>query len=106
MVIARIHDFGFMTEGHADYDDYGYDIVCSAISALTQTIAIALEKYCKAKVTATRGNIIVDLDERSEISHILLNTLRLGLHEIREEYPDHLQIQVKRGVFMSEDRKK
>ena len=99
MVIARIHDFGFMTEGHADYDEHGYDIVCSAISALTQTIALGLEKHCKAKVQATSGNIIVDLDERSNESHVMLDALRLGLHEIRQEYPDHLQIQVKKGVF-------
>ena len=99
MVIARITDYGFMISGHADYDEYGYDIVCAGISSLTQSIAIALNKYSKAEVKYTKSGLVVDIGKKDEISKILLDTLRMGLLEIEKEYPNHIQIQIKKGVF-------
>lgn len=99
MVTARITDYGFMISGHADYDEYGYDIVCAGISSLTQSIAIALNKYSKAEVEYTKSGLVVDIGKKDEISKILLDTLRIGLLEIENEYPNHIQVQIKKGVF-------
>ena len=99
MVRVNITDFGFVIDGHADYDERGYDIVCSAISALSQSVAMALKLYSRAKVFNTSGHIGVDLDERSDISNMLLNTLRMGLLEIQKEYPKHILVRTKKGVF-------
>lgn len=99
MVTARITDLGYVITGHANYDEYGYDVVCAGISALTQTIALALQRYCKAKVQATSGWLTVDVEEPDDVSNVLLHALKMGLDNISMEYPEHLQIRVKRGVF-------
>lgn len=99
MVTARITDLGYMITGHANYDEYGYDIVCAGISSLTQSIAIALNKYSKAEVRHTKNGMVVDIGKKDEISKILLDTLRMGLLEIEKEYPNHIQVQIKKGVF-------
>lgn len=97
MVDASITKYGYVVSGHADYDEYGYDIVCSAISALTQTIAISLKKYCKAKIEVISGGVVVELSECSYESMLLLNTLMLGLIEIQDEYPKHLKVRIQKG---------
>ena len=99
MVRAYISDFGFNIQGHANYDEYGFDIVCSAISAISQSVAMALRKHSKAKVSVTRGWVSVDLDTSSETSTMLLDVLKMGLLEIEKEYPEHLEVRIKRGVF-------
>lgn len=99
MVRAEITDYGFIITGHADYDDYGHDIVCAGISALSQSIAMSLKKYCKGKVKATNGWLMVDLERPNNTSKKLLDTLRMGLLEIEKEHPKHLEVRVKKGVF-------
>lgn len=99
MVKVRITDYGFMASGHADYEEKGYDIVCAGVSALTQSIAISLNKYFKADVKHTKNGMVVDIDRPSDVSKILLDTLRMGLNEIEKEYPNHIQVQIKKGVF-------
>ena len=99
MVKANITNWGFDITGHADYDDNGYDVVCAGISALSQSIALALNKHCKVNAKATNGWLTVELKEPSPDSLLLLDTLRLGLLEIEKEYPNHIQVRVQRGVF-------
>lgn len=99
MVIANITDYGFDIKGHADYDDNGYDIVCSAISALSQSVAIELQKHCKAKVRSTNGWIAVDIEEPTELSIRLIGVLVTGFYNIANDYPKHLQYRVKKGLY-------
>lgn len=93
--------WGFTVNGHADYDEYGYDIVCSAISALTQSVALALQKHCEADYIATGGNMMVHLNDSTCASDVLLDTLRIGLTAIQEEYPNHIRILNKEGECIS-----
>lgn len=100
MVEAKITDYGFVITGHADYAKHGYDIVCAGISALSQSIAIALKKHCKAKAQFTNGlGIVVDIERPTDESTMLLDVLRIGLLHIERDYPEHLQVRIKRGVF-------
>lgn len=99
MVRAYITKYGFTVQGHANYDEYGFDIVCSAISAISQSVAITLKKYAKVKVSVSGGWVSVDLETPTKETSMLLDVLRLGLIEIEKEYPKHLQVKVARGVF-------
>lgn len=98
MVEVNITDQGFFISGHAKYDEYGYDIVCSAISALSQSIAMAIKKHGKAKIRFTNGWANVELKEFSKETEILIDVLRMGLLEIEKEYPKHLEVRVAKGV--------
>ena len=41
---------GFVAKGHSGYAKHGEDIVCAAVSALTQTAYLGLEKLVKAEM--------------------------------------------------------
>ena len=38
---------GFTIKGHADYDEAGSDIVCAAVSALSQPCWVSYSMLCK-----------------------------------------------------------
>ena len=89
---------GFQFSGHAGYGDAGEDIVCSAVSMLSITIANAIEKFTEDEfqyyaVNEEEGFFHFRLKKVSADSGLLLDTLLLGLKELEESYGDHIQIQ-------------
>ena len=92
-------DFGICAEGHAEYNP-GNDIVCSAISALLQTLWAGLEMYCFTNVEhkqhsgafELRGKISRFKDHESKAT-ALFNSIVYGLDLISKNYPDHVKIE-------------
>lgn len=96
MIEITVSPFHFEVSGHAEYDEQGKDIVCSAVSAIVQTTILGLQKYNKLKwhdnsdgficaVLRTDSSVVITKD-------ILLSTMLLGLRKIEYEYPDYIQI--------------
>lgn len=83
---------GFVILGHAQYDEYGKDIVCSAVSSLTQTIAMGIEKFCNGAYMIDKGDLSVVYDKDNTMSKFLIETMLLGLREIEKDYPNNLKI--------------
>ena len=91
---------GFTCAGHADYDKAGRDIVCSAVSALTQTCVLGLTDVIgiKAGVSVDENDgitCILDRDAPEELkkqAELLFRTLEKGLCSIKEAYPKNLKI--------------
>lgn len=95
--------YGYEVLGHADYDDYGYDIVCASISTLIFTAINSLESVAKYKESelnikmAENGYmsfslLINDNDPRLNIANIILETTFIGLNSIEEEYGQYINI--------------
>ncbi len=90
---------GFIVKGHALYAPHGEDIVCSAVSVLTQTAVLALKELVGAelKVSITEGNMVCrvipsgDAVKREKTS-LILESMLLGLRETEKSYPDFLKI--------------
>lgn len=90
---------GFQSEGHADAGEYGYDIVCSAVSALSISTANAIESLTQAQMTEEAddegGFLKVMLTPQSEDDHdaqLLMKSLRLGISQMADSYPDNIRI--------------
>lgn len=94
--------------GHANFDSYGQDIVCSAVSALSTAVlneihASGLNITMTKTFHPVEGNEIhVELiGTHHEISNEyevkLLNMLKVNLQEIEQQYPDNIKV-----VFESE----
>lgn len=87
---------GFELKGHAGYDEFGYDIVCSAVTSNSVAVINSLDSLLKVspkKIVAEDGNIILELFEKDiEKSQLLLRHLRLTLEEISKEYPKNIKI--------------
>ena len=95
---------GFLAKGHTGYAEAGEDIVCAAVSALTQTAYLGVAELAKAEVTVKQkdGELRVMLsegisDEEREKAELILGTMLLGLRSIEENYSDYLKV-LKREV--------
>ncbi len=89
---------GFECSGHAGYAQAGNDIVCAAVSVLTVTCANALETVAHVKplVKASEGKMLLALPHGSgREAQIILQTLRQGLRDLKDEYPDYLLLREK-----------
>ncbi len=99
MLLSGDQPVGFEATGHADFADPGSDIVCSAVSALTQTTLMGLKEIVKAPVgfSMEDGNLYCILgddssEEQLQEAKLLLNVMRLGLESIAQTYREHLII--------------
>ncbi len=91
----------FESDGHAYYDEIGYDIVCAAVSALTITAVNALEAVAKITPIVDMGDgdgylycgLPEDLsDEQWLKSGVIFETVIVGLKDIENTYSDHIHI--------------
>ncbi len=83
--------------GHANYDEYGRDIVCAGISALVQALIGWLEenhyRASFASVDQKEGELVISADGGEDIAAIF-NMASIGLMQIADSYPDHVQIDI------------
>ena len=84
---------GFEVHGHAGFAPEGGDIVCSAVSALTQTTALGLTELLHLDVglTMEKGDMQCALGPecpavQSERAALLIDTMALGLASIEDAY--------------------
>lgn len=89
---------GYAAEGHANGRRSGeYDLVCSAVSALTQTGVNALCAVAGVEpdVTVQDGLlrcILPDGTETDEQAQTVLRTVLQGLMDVKKSYPKQLRI--------------
>ena len=95
---------GFLSTGHAGYGEAGEDIVCSAISALTQSCYLGLTQVVGLK---EGEQLSVSIDEKKGMSCVLAGdtrgeqmekaellflTMEAGLASVMEGYRKALKI--------------
>lgn len=79
--------------GHANYDDYGKDIVCSAVSAISIGALNALKNIENYAITQKEGLIIIENKNKSSYDdNIVLNAMLIQLKTIEQSYPKFIQI--------------
>lgn len=92
---------GYRAEGHSGYAAAGADIVCAAVSALTQTALNGLANVLKAPVRFeqddSRAFIEAELtpeatEDQIQQAQFLLVTLLEGLQAIQRGYPRNVRI--------------
>ena len=86
---------GFEAKGHAGAGPKGNDIVCAAVSVLTDSVFLGLDRHLKRPLewSADSGDISVRLkDAPDDKTEAILATMVLGLTEIQKLYPDKLRI--------------
>ena len=92
---------GFRAQGHTGYARAGQDIVCAAVSALTQSTLNGLRSVLKAPVMFDIDDQGASLEaeltpeaskEQVEQAQLLLVTLLEGLQAIERSYPRNVRI--------------
>lgn len=85
---------GFKLDGHASFRNYGYDIVCAAISSLSINTINSLQEIAHKEVDVYQGDGYIEYKlhcKPSIQSNILLESARLGYMSIAEEYPHNVK---------------
>lgn len=88
--------YRYKVEGHSNYDIYGKDIVCAGVSALSQTIFLALNEICNLKysIDDEKGYMdvfILDKNLNKKEIQILFKAFEIGIKSIQESYPKHVR---------------
>jgi uncharacterized protein YsxB (DUF464 family) len=79
--------------GHADFADYGKDIVCSAVSSIATTTInniIALDNKA-ITYSADEGDILITNND-SEMASKLLDNMIMMLEDLAKDYPKNIKI--------------
>ncbi|MBR1710947.1 MAG: ribosomal-processing cysteine protease Prp [Clostridia bacterium] len=96
---------GFVARGHAGGNrDTEYDMICSAVSALTQTAVNALEAVAEIlpEAEVSDGYLSCFLPdhlgkEKEKTAETIMRTILVGLTNIEESYPKHIRIEIRNG---------
>ena len=90
----------FEIKGHADFKEYGQDIICSAVSAVAQMTLNGLQLK-NLKYTEKEGYIFCDL-EKSELSNeeydkanILTEAMFSYLREVSKIYEKYVNLKIR-----------
>ena len=93
VVISRGDGYidGYKLTGHADYDDYGKDIICSAMSMLAintvNSLTILAEEICEVEQDEESGLLSVKFDHRPNAeADLLLRSFEMGVQGVIDQY--------------------
>ena len=101
VTVKRVEDkiVELTVRGHSGYADYGQDVVCAAVSAITQTALLGLIHYA--------GNVRYERDEKKGYLHIvvpnepetvcrgIVETAVIGLKDIAKGYGTFVRVEEK-----------
>jgi len=93
-------EIGLRFEGHSNLAFKGSDIVCSAVSAISQTSILAITKVAKVHQKIQQSNgflesvIKINGIKSSNLDKlmVILDTMFIGLKEIMKNYPNALRL--------------
>ena len=80
--------------GHAMYDDYGKDIVCSAASSIVTTTVngiLALDKGSLSYMVSKKG-LSIDIKNTDGTTQILIGNMVSLLKELEVNYPANIEV--------------
>ncbi|ANQ53952.1 ribosomal protein [Thermosipho sp. 1063] len=83
----------FLITGHAMYEEKGKDIICAAVSTVSQHTARFLEKQ-GAKATIKDGYLMVEKIPNDEISQIFVKELTETLLDLSLQFSKFIKMEV------------
>ena len=81
--------------GHAMYDDYGKDIVCSAASSIVTTTVngiLTLNKGSLSYLVGKKG-MVIDIKNDDQTTQLLIQNMVNLLKELEVQYPDNIHVE-------------
>lgn len=79
--------------GHANYDEYGKDIVCSAVSATVITTVNGILSIDNSAIEVTEGEKVeIKILKHSNVVDKLISNMINLLTELQNDYKDNIDI--------------
>lgn len=82
-------------KGHANYDDYGKDIVCASVSSIVTTIINCIMNIDSNSCTYEDDGKIIRIEKinENEIVDIILNTMMELFKDLESNYSKNIKIE-------------
>jgi len=83
-----------VVSGHAMYDEYGKDIVCSAVSTCVITTINGILEIQKDAIFVEEKNnqIVIEVKQKDNITLKLLNNMIEMLKSLESQYPKNIRL--------------
>jgi uncharacterized protein YsxB (DUF464 family) len=89
---------GFHLSGHAGYAESGEDIVCAAVSSAAYMTANTVTEilHLAPEISVDNGEMRLMLKDMTEADRAadLMSGFRLHMEELREQYPDFINVTI------------
>ena len=94
MIKVKVTDKNILILGHANYDDYGKDIVCAAVSSIVMCSVEAISKFDinAVDIKQTEDKLEIIINKTDDITQKLINNMLNCLKELEKKYPKNIQI--------------
>jgi len=86
-------------KGHAQQSIRGNDVVCAGVSALSQSVAMALEYYTIVQSISQQAGKLefaVDISSLNDIQRLqcesIISVFIIGINEIKKQYNEYIAI--------------
>ena len=79
--------------GHADYEEYGKDIVCSSVSSIVTTTINGIYEIDKDYFEVIDNNgIYITILKKDDVCDKLIKNMLSLLKELEESYPENIKV--------------
>lgn len=90
MIVVTITQDGLTVDGHAGYAETGNDIICAAVSALTQGLIHSMESLTDDRISyrIASGHVDIKYKNLSEQGKLLIDSFFIAVSDIQMTYGD------------------
>ncbi len=88
MIVVTITQDGLSVDGHAGYAETGNDIICAAVSALTQGLIHSMEALTDDRISyrIASGHVDIKYKNPSEQGKLLIDSFFIAMSDIQLSY--------------------
>lgn len=94
MIKINVKDKLINIKGHANYDEFGKDIVCASVSATVLCTINGIISIDEDSIYVEQidSNMTINITKDNEIVNKLITNMIECLKEIEKDYPDNIKI--------------
>ena len=95
MIRVKVKPEIITVSGHANFDEYGKDIVCASVSSIVTTSVNAILSFDKnaIKYTVKEGLISIEKISNDDTTDTLLGNMINVLEDLANDYPKNIKIE-------------
>ena len=94
MIKVKVEKQNISILGHADYDDYGKDIVCASVSSIVMCSVEAIANFdtLAIDIKQSENKTEIFINSEDDITKKLINNMLNCLKELEKKYPKNIEI--------------
>ena len=94
MIKIKVTEKNISILGHANYDDYGKDIICAAVSSIVICSIEAISQFDinAVEIKQTKDKLEIIINKTDDTTQKLITNMLNCLKELEKKYPKNIEI--------------